>query len=494
MVGIYARQSLDKKDSISIETQIELCKKEIPDGEEFRVYTDKGFSGKNTNRPEFQRLMDDVERGEINRVIVYRLDRISRSIADFAGIMNILEQKQISFVSVTEKFDTSTPMGRAMLYIVMVFAQLERETIAERIRDNYYSRGKLGVWLGGPAPFGFELTKSTLNGKNVSTIHPSKEIDIVTKIFDDYATTAPSLGAIARDLRSVHGDAYGIWNNIKLARILHNPIYVKADADVYNYYKEKGCIMVNDIEEYDGTHGLIIYGKRDHNLNKYKNINEHVVVLSLSNGFVDSSVFLSCQYKMEKNKQIKNTGKGKHTWMSGLMKCADCGYSLSVKGWNGINYLYCTGHQHLHICPGGGGQTLFLAETENVVDNLVYKYLQDVDRSTPVNESEKHTNEGNQIKIKLHKLNEQIDNLIAGLMDANNVTMEYINRKIAALDSEKQDLLKQLETHTIKPIKKEIPTPEEWRTADRAKKHDLAQLIINRILIKKNSINIVWKY
>ena len=82
--------------------------------------------------------------GRIEKVVVYRLDRISRSILDFADFINILESNRISFVSATEKFDTSTPMGRAMLYIIVVFAQLERETIAERVRDNYYARVKKG--------------------------------------------------------------------------------------------------------------------------------------------------------------------------------------------------------------------------------------------------------------------------------------------------------------------------------------------------------------
>lgn len=494
MIGIYGRQSIDKKDSISIETQIELCRKEVPDGEPVQIYTDKGFSGKNTNRPEFQRLMEDVEQGIVDRIVVYRLDRISRSISDFANIMDVLEKNEVSFISVTEKFDTSTPMGRAMLYIVMVFAQLERETIAERIRDNYYSRGKLGVWLGGVAPFGFENVKSTLNGKKISSIRPTKEIDIVAGLFEEYATTNCSLGDLAKKMRDTYNDTYGIWNNVKIARILHNPIYVKADADIYNFYKEQGCIMVNDISEYDGTRGLIVFGKRDHNLNKYRNLNEHVVVLSLENSFVDSSVFLSCQYKMQKNKQIKNTGKGKYTWMTGLMKCAYCGYGLTVKVWNGIHYLYCSGHQSQHICPGQGKDTLFLSRIEEVAEHLVYKYLQKVDRTAPIKRTAQLTNEGNQIKIQLHKINEQIDNLLSALMDSKGVAVDYINQKISSLDSEKQALLIKLEENTILPQKKEIPTPEEWSEADMEGKRALAQLIIEKIYIKNESVNIVWKY
>ena len=129
--AIYGRQSVDRKDSISIESQIEFCKYELRGGN-FRKYTDKGYSGKNTDRPKFQEMMADIRRGLIKRVVVYKLDRISRSILDFATMMETFQEYNVEFVSSTEKFDTSTPMGRAMLNICIVFAQLERETIPLR--------------------------------------------------------------------------------------------------------------------------------------------------------------------------------------------------------------------------------------------------------------------------------------------------------------------------------------------------------------------------
>ena len=141
--AIYGRQSVDRKDSISIESQIEFCKYELRGGN-FRKYTDKGYSGKNTDRPKFQEMMADIRRGLIKRVVVYKLDRISRSILDFATMMETFQEYNVEFVSSTEKFDTSTPMGRAMLNICIVFAQLERETIQKRVTDAYYSRCQHG--------------------------------------------------------------------------------------------------------------------------------------------------------------------------------------------------------------------------------------------------------------------------------------------------------------------------------------------------------------
>lgn len=135
--AIYGRQSVDKKDSISIEAQIGLCKKECTGESNFKIYTDKGYSGKNTDRPKFRRMMQDVKSGLIDRVVVYRLDRLSRSITDFGHMWEGLNNFHVSFTSVSEKFDTETPTGRAMLYIIMIFAQLERETTTERVKDNY---------------------------------------------------------------------------------------------------------------------------------------------------------------------------------------------------------------------------------------------------------------------------------------------------------------------------------------------------------------------
>lgn len=95
-------------------------------------------------------MMQDVKSGLIDRVVVYRLDRLSRSITDFGHMWEELNNFHVSFTSVSEKFDTETPTGRAMLYIIMIFAQLERETTAERVKDNYYERARYGTWLGGP--------------------------------------------------------------------------------------------------------------------------------------------------------------------------------------------------------------------------------------------------------------------------------------------------------------------------------------------------------
>ena len=248
MIAIYTRQSVDKKDSISIDTQIDFCKREIFE-EEFKVYTDRGFSGKNTERPQFKELMKDVKNSLITKVIVYKLDRISRNLLDFSSIIESFKKYDVGFVSCNEKFDTSTPMGNAMLSITMVFAQLERETIQKRITDNYYARGSKGLYMGGRAPFGFRKIETMVNGKKTYTFENNAEnLSFLIKMYELYAKTDMSLGKVSdylniNNVRSAEGKN---WDSSKISRILRSPIYVKSDSDIYTYYKNKGCIISNE--------------------------------------------------------------------------------------------------------------------------------------------------------------------------------------------------------------------------------------------------------
>lgn len=183
---IYARQSIDKEDSISIESQIELCLREST-SKEHKVFKDKGYSGKNTDRPDFQEMMSLIRRGGVSRVIVYRLDRISRSVLDFAGLINEFQKYGVEFVSITERFDTSTPIGKAMLMIVMIFAQLERETIQQRVIDAYRSRSRKGFYMGGRIPYGFKLKNTVIDGIKTSMYEAiPEEIQVVELIYSLY--------------------------------------------------------------------------------------------------------------------------------------------------------------------------------------------------------------------------------------------------------------------------------------------------------------------
>lgn len=206
---IYARRSVDCKDSISIESQIDFCKYELKGGS-CKIFKDKGYSGKNTDRPEFQKLLEEIRKGKVRRVIVYKLNRISRSILDFANMMELFQEYDVEFVSSTEKFDTSTPMGRAMLNICIVFAQLERETIQKRVTDAYYSRCLKGLHMSGQAPYGFQLEPTTVEGIRIKMMVPDPTATgHVRLMFEMYAEPGTSFGDISRYFEENDIKVYG---------------------------------------------------------------------------------------------------------------------------------------------------------------------------------------------------------------------------------------------------------------------------------------------
>jgi DNA invertase Pin-like site-specific DNA recombinase len=433
-VAIYARQSVDKKDSISIESQIDLCRAEASG--EYQVYEDKGFSGKNTKRPAFERLMKAVEAGHVSKLVCYRLDRISRSISDFGRIWEMLSRNSVEFVSVNEKFDTSTPVGRAMLYIIMVFAQLERETIAERIKDNYYQRVKKGAWPGGPAPYGFQISSKRVAGSK--TLEPTAEIDVVKRIFDLYAVSGSSLGKVAKLLtqENIPCAKRRSWDSISVFRVLRSPVYVKANVDVYIYYKNKGMIIFNEPEEFVGQYAGLIIGKRPANERKFVDVSDHLFVLSNHTGIIEPSQFLTCQYKLDGNKQLKNTGKGKLTWLSGLLHCAECGYSMRVlkDRDSGKLRLYCNGHTHYYICDVRHTETVEKIESD-VEQHIIQYIIESQTQSTDDKNTE--SVDLNAIKLELLQIDEKISNLVKALSEGSAVTMKYINSEIERLESEK---------------------------------------------------------
>ena len=159
--AIYSRKSKFTEKGESIENQIEMCKQylQLHYGEdaakEALVFEDEGFSGGTLDRPCFKKMMEAANRESFSAIVVYRLDRISRNIGDFAKLIEQLNALGTGFISIKEQFDTSSPVGRAMMYISSVFSQLERETIAERIRDNMHELSKTGRWLGGITPTGY---------------------------------------------------------------------------------------------------------------------------------------------------------------------------------------------------------------------------------------------------------------------------------------------------------------------------------------------------
>lgn len=483
MDAIYARQSIDKKDSVSIETQIERCRRYL-DGEPL-IFRDKGFSGKNINRPDFHRLMEAVEAGQIQKIYVYRLDRFSRSISDFSQIWDRLEKHNVEFQSVTENFDTSSPMGRAMLNIVLVFAQLERETIAERVKDNYQHRFSLGAWPGGPAPYGYSLTRRIdETGRHVPSLEQNEKAPIVHRIFELYNQGGTSLRKVARLLNEegIPGPKRKTWDNVTLARILHSPLYTQANEDIFWWYQAKGLQCSQPIEMFDGSHACNIIGKRDRSRGKYNDLEDQKLSLSNHQGFVEPELWLACQMKLDQNVQISNQA-GKHSWLTGLLKCGSCGYAVKISRDNrsGKFYLTCSGRSNMGICSQA--IRINLKELEEEVSKQISHFL----KECPPEEIYPADNGSTQ---ELRRIEERIERLVNALAESSTVSAGYISDQIERLHTQREDILKRLKNSAGRTLECH---KLNFETASFEEKQIIAREFIDRILLADDCADIHWK-
>lgn len=508
MIAIYSRQSVDKKDSISIEFQIEECRKKINAKEivNAQYFTDKGFSGKSTNRPQFQSMMEAVREGIVNKVIVYKLDRISRSLIDFLKIEEEFEKRNVSFVSCKEEFDTSSPMGKMMLHILMVFAEMERETIQKRIADNYYARGEKGFYLGGPPPFGYDKETVYVNGKKTYAykVNPEKA-KLVEYAYFQHANNI-SLKAIARyfnenEILTARGSN---WTGETINNLLTNPAYVKANADVYNFFKSLKVTLNNPIEDYVGVNGCLFYGNRGKITgNKYDKYQEQFVTIGLHEGIIDSDLWLRVQFKFKERSGHTNLGDGISSWVQGLVRCECCGTSMYVKNYKSRSkknpfrthrYFYCR-KKLTSICLASKKMipvSFLESETEKA---LISKLIEC--QNIMLANAEKNNSQINDLKIQLSTVDKKIENLIIGIANATETVTNIINEAIEKLSNERDNINSKLLAVELQERKldEQFTTSEiikNWNDFDINIKKKVANNSIKEIIVNGYDIDVVF--
>ena len=496
--ALYARQSVEKVDSISIENQLEYCRHEAR-GNPCREYIDRGYSGRNTNRPAFEQLLADVRQGKVARVIVYKLDRISRSILDFANMMQLFQQHRVEFVSSTERFDTSTPIGRAMLHICIVFAQLERETIQKRVTDAYYSRCKKGLYMGGRVPYGFARQQTVLDGVRTSMFVPvPQEARQVQLIYSLYADPANSLGDLVRYLNA-HGHKQlrgGMWSTARLSEMLRNPVYVRADAAVYDFFKEQGAQLLNPAADFTGYNGCYLYKGAGGEGRSPSDLSGREVVLAPHEGLVSSRDWLRCRLRCQQNRRSTTTCKAKSSWLLGKVKCGRCGYGLSVvksdTRWQ--RYFVCSAAlaSKKQRCPGTGG-TVYAQLLEAYVSQEIQRRLGLFDKLCQ-REEPQLDRKCNEHRIRLAEIEREIEQLLSKVSGANDILLAYINSRVAQLDEERHQLQTEAERLAHQEGAAVICNPAQlWTKAGFAQKQAVADALIEIIKVADGEIEIVWK-
>lgn len=275
-------------------------------------YDDGGFSGGNTNRPGLKKMLEDIRNGLIDIVVVYKIDRLSRSIYDFAALSKTFDQYGVAFCSVTQEINTTTSSGRMMLNILVTFAQYEREIIAERIRDKMAASKKKGKWVGGTVPFGYMVEDKLL-------VEEPKEAEIVRWIFHQYQhlVTAREIAAeLNESNRLFRGNKQ--WNLRHVFRILKNRIYIGEIA-----YKG---------ENYQGEHKPIIEKKQ-------------------------WDIVQSILSASDPDKRLRTQKQKTTAILKGIARCGHCGGALGPtyanNGFKRYLYYICNQDQRRprSICP-----------------------------------------------------------------------------------------------------------------------------------------------
>lgn len=238
--AIYTRKSTEEgleQDFNSLDAQREACESYIKSQQHEgwtlidKQYNDGGFSGGNLERPALKELFKDIQEGKVDTVVVYKIDRLTRSLMDFSKIVEIFDKQSVTFVSITQQFNTTTSMGRLTLNILLSFAQFEREVTGERIRDKVAASKKKGMWMGGRIPIGYKLEEKKL-------VPDEDYIPTVTTIFEQYM----ELESVFRlknylDENNITTKTGKNFSKGNLYKLLSNRLYIGMINHKGTYYK-----------------------------------------------------------------------------------------------------------------------------------------------------------------------------------------------------------------------------------------------------------------
>ncbi len=428
----------------SIEAQIDLLKSYLKSKEwtNFEIYNDPGFSGKNLKRPAIQKLIYDCKIGKIDTVLVYKLDRISRSQKDTLYLIEeIFNKYNVGFISIRENFDTTTPFGKAMIGILSVFAQLERETILERTRLGLKKRAEDGFWRGGgKIPFAYDYDKAT----GMLVINKEKKV-----IFD-----------LMKTLR-IQGYSYN-----KLAKLTgYDESWIQG---ILNTKTNLGKIYYKG-ELYEGRHEAIITKE------EYEQLQQ-------------------IEKERSKNRYAS------HYLLSGKIYCGVCGAKYRYQKWGKRVICYCYSQQKskpkLIKNPNCNNIKVDSFEIENnfleqlflmSLNEKIFNEAFDLSLVIPVDE----------FNIRLNKIQKRIENLIQLLSD--DIANEEIKKELVKLTGEKAKILKELEnSKNKKKISKKYAKLKNlkniWSNMGFKEKRNIIEQLLDKIVVDKDVLKIYWNF
>lgn len=446
--ALYIRVSTDAQfeEGYSVDAQKEMlqsyCKSKGI--KKYDFYIDGGFTGSNIERPEMHRMIEDVKRGGISHVIVYKLDRLSRSQKDTLYLIeDVFNPHQTDFVSLNENMDTSTPIGRAMLGIMSAFAQLERETIRERTRMGMKERVKSGLWMGGGrVPFGYEYDRAK------GILVPNQDAETVRKIYDLY-------------LQGYSADRIAKMVGLKYDRLAMQILTRKTNT---------GAICYNG-EEYAGQHEAIV------SLETYQKAMD-----------------------MMKERSVKKAASSQYL-LTGLLYCGKCGAKMRYQKWGkyGVKFV-CYSQQkskkYLVKDPDCDNEKVWADSVEEIVVKDLFRMALEKTNAERQGDSvsaltlleQQYSFCSGKIKRLYNLYAESTDELLLQTIEENQKELAHLKQQIQ-LEKERNTLQeKMLETKKlISNIK------EAWDYMTLQEKQSLIRCLIDKIELRDGSVSIHYK-
>jgi site-specific DNA recombinase len=433
-IALYCRVSTDEqaREGLSLAEQQQrltaYCQA-MGWNEEIKLFIDDGFSAKNLERPKLEKLLDAVRKREVSKVIVTKLDRMSRRLKDLLSLIDIFEEHKVSFTSIGEMFDTYTPSGRLTLHVLGAVAEFERERIRERVVENMHHAAKKGKWLT-QHPYGYRL-----DGDSLKIYEP--EAEVVRTIYTQYLENGLGFFTIAKKLNSegIPSRHNKEWSLRAVKLLLQNPVYK----------------------------GTLVWNRRD-STKKGRELKEEdkwIVVDDCFPSIIDKPVWEKVQEKIGSKKMHPRAKTSPHL-LGGLLKCGKCGAGMSI-GWSGsTNNRYrvyrCSANKNKGTCTSlqykadevehwfkVGLLKLTKDASEHLVPHLIEK-----------TESHLNTSMEQRIRVVKTRYKRKVEAYTAGLIELEELTDE--KNRMEALIQEAKDSKSTKENIDISALESMVKT------------------------------------
>lgn len=454
----YGRKSVFKDSSDSIDNQFRMCREycemRFPgEIDSWTQFSDEDFTGANTNRPDFQLMMSQIRNDMCDVLVVYQLDRFSRDVKDFSVAYAELQAHRVRFICLDINIDTSTPIGEAMMYVSAAFGQMERKNIALRVADNMTGLAKKGYWVGGNPPIGYVRSRITIDGrKHVTIVADSAGVEYMHWLYDYFLSKNYSLQSLETEFRKqgIKSQRGGFFSTTQLHQLLTSPYCCEATQEVYDYYEKKGCQMASPRELWDGSCGVMVYGRSTCSGKKHSKQppSEWVVCLGVHKPFMPADKWLSVQSRLQRNTFFKKK-KYDVPLLRGVLRCS-CGALMAVSSKKRTSgsvgrWYYCERRMRkgAEACSCSQIKTDLLDEkalkvfTEIQADpNMIKKYIETAGTDNGP--------DPRKINTKIATAEDKIGRLAASLALAENSSVSrYIIAEMESVDADLRSLKQQ---------------------------------------------------